>query len=607
MEVTTLLDCGPGSLRECIKNANEVPIQNSEIIDNVRLPNPFVYINFTVAGTITLKSSLPPIRRQYIGIVGNSTITVDCNSFCGFSVYGQGCEIKNLAIINSDKYAVGLFSDFNYISLLRIGIDYNDCIKPNEFGIVMINSNNNIIGNNNDRNQSYYSNIISGNKQDGIVMLNSKLNKIQNNIIGLDATGTIKVPNKYNGINIINSSDNIIGGDIFVDSNGTINNPTGNKGQEPGVFVRPLLGNLISGNKESGVKVVKSNNIFIKGNFIGTDLSGKLSLGNFDGVLIECSEYVYVEGCKIFNDPFVYYNVISGNKNAGIRVNNSKLTTIQGNFVGISSNNDAAVPNKNGVVIEGNSYIITAGGRIPLGNVIAGNKEYGFILADKSSYFTSFNTFCGLSAFGPVIPNGKSGFLFKDCTNNHDIRTNVISGNNGNGIEMIDDANHISIVYNIIGLDTRGNFAFPNSENGILIKDNVNNISIIDDNVPSIIPRNCISSNLKTGIVLEGNSNNITITGTLVGLDISATEPMFNGENAIYIGKNSYNNTIGSLTGRNYITSQIKPAIEADGNWNVISENSINTNVLLLPVSLSVPFTNKGCNNEFYANDVNQF
>lgn len=607
MEVTTLNDFGPGSLRECIKLANKVPNLNSEILENVRLANPFVYITFTVKGEIKLKSSLPKVNRDYVGIIGNNEIEINCKGFCGFAVYGNNCEIKNLSVVNSDSYAIGLFSNSNYISKVRVGIDYEDNVKPNSFGIILINSNGNKIGDNFNLDQDYYSNIISGNSQDGIVIIDSKNNQVKNNIIGLDSTGLVAVPNHYNGINILCSEDNLIGGDAFVDSNGNINNPTGNKGQEEGTFVRPLEGNLISGNNASGIKITKSKNNFIKGNFIGTDKTGTLCRGNFDGIFVEDSKYTYIEGCKIFNNPFVYYNVISGNKNNGIFINNSKLTTIQGNFIGNSSKNNARVPNKNGVVIEGLSTIITCGGRIPLGNVVAGNKEYGFILAHKTSFFTSFNTFCGLTAFGPVLPNGKSGFLFKDCTNNHDIRTNVISGNCKNGIEITDNTNHVNIVCNIIGLDTSGKDAYPNGENGILITDNANNINIIDDGVPSIIPRNVISENLKSGIVLDGYSNNITITGTIVGLDVSATEPKYNGENAIYVGKNSKDNTIGSLNSRNYIVSGLKPAIDVNGSSNVISENSINTNLLLMPVTNGIPFVDNscGCSNEFYANDVN--
>ena len=74
----------------------------------------------------------------------------------------------------------------------------------------------------------------------------------------------------------------------------------------------------------------------LSGNFIGTDASGNAALGNrLDGVAIVNANNNSLLGCTIQNDPFVFYNVISGNGGNGLRVTNSNDTTIQANFFGM--------------------------------------------------------------------------------------------------------------------------------------------------------------------------------------------------------------------------------------------------------------------------------
>ena len=51
-------------------------------------------------------------------------------------------------------------------------------------------------------------------------------------------------------------------------------------------------------------------------------------------------------GCKFVNNPFVYYNVVSGNKQNGLRVTDANDTVVQGNFFGTGANNTAIVKNR---------------------------------------------------------------------------------------------------------------------------------------------------------------------------------------------------------------------------------------------------------------------
>ena len=52
----------------------------------------------------------------------------------------------------------------------------------------------------------------------------------------------------------------------------------------------------------------------LNGNFIGTTASGDAALGNADnGVWIDHANRNFLIGCQFVNNPFVYYNVVSGN------------------------------------------------------------------------------------------------------------------------------------------------------------------------------------------------------------------------------------------------------------------------------------------------------
>ena len=156
----------------------------------------------------------------------------------------------------------------------------------------------------------------------------------------------------------------------------------------------------------------------------------------------------------------MFYNVISGNGGNGIRVTNSNDTTIQANFIGIGADNQTPLGNAlNGVLVEGSSTGTTMGGPIPLGNVDAANGENGILVQDTASYFTSYNTFCGLAAFETYtnLGNHGDGMLITSTGGNILIRTNVITENGNDGIEISGSASGVRVAGNIIGLNTSGN------------------------------------------------------------------------------------------------------------------------------------------------------
>ena len=90
---------------------------------------------------------------------------------------------------------------------------------------------------------------------------------------------------------------------------------------------------------------------------------------------------------------------------------------------------------------------------IPLGNVISGNDQNGIDVRGKASGFTSFNTFAGIFAFGGAAPNKRDGILITSTGGNNLIRTCIVSGNLGNGIELGGNATGVQVTDTAVGTE----------------------------------------------------------------------------------------------------------------------------------------------------------
>ena len=390
------------------------------------------------------------------------------------------------------------------------------------------------------------SNVIAGNRGNGINISGSKGNVIAMNYIGTDPTGSANLTygNGVNGILVTGaSSENLIGGQAA-----GINNPTGSKNPANAVFQRPPQGNLISGNLANGVLIndASENNV-LSGNFIGTDAAGTSALGNGqDGVAIDNANNNSLIGCTLFQNPFVFYNVIAGNRGNGLRVRNANDVTVQANFLGIGADNKTMIPNReNGLLVEGTSQNTQVGGVIPLGNVISGNLLNGIWVADTASNFISFNTFGGIAAFQSFSsPNGLDGILITSTGGNNTVRTCIISGNNGNGIEIGGKASGVQITDTSVGTNTEISSAIPNQGDGILIGGQAHD-NVIGGFQPSVEPMVFVSGNKKYGIAVVDRAHDNTIFHSTIGLGAGSSGAIPNEYGGILLDVGTSSTTIG--------------------------------------------------------------
>lgn len=422
----------------------------------------------------------------------------------------------------------------------------------------------------------YYSDQYQKDLQSGQVLFldGSKLKGSSNGFVmqGGNATimglGVVNFPG--HGV-LVTSSGNTLGGDLVgYDSNNNRNLPTGHittplpptTGTK--AYVRPPEGNVISGNGGDGVRLQNgANNNFLYGNFIGTDVTGLKAQGNHgNGVTIINSDDNQLLGTVPLDgdNPFVFYNVISGNWANGLSVYNSDRTIIYANFFGLGADNATPVGNKlDGVLISGNSDRTRFGLNIPLGNVASANGKHGVEVRDHASRTLLMNTFGGIAAFDPSanVPNQGDGILvtsdgggkyFGTSKFSTLIITCQLSGNIGNGVEIAGNAFGVQVSQSVIGMETNGATPEPNRKNGIQIGGYAANVSIggfepsvaggsefPDGTFPLLEAANLISGNLGNGVAVGSRTRNVKILNSLIGTNIDQSAPAGNGLNGIYL------------------------------------------------------------------------
>ena len=454
-------------------------------------------------------------------------------------------------------------SNENEIKSCKIGVDLSGLIAlANENGIIIDSSSNNIIGGElpEDRN------IISGNGQSGIVIsgTNSGNNQILGNFIGTDITGEEKLSNLY-GVTITKSKENIIG-----------------------------PGNLISGNTDIGVlmtgKYTREN--VVKGNLIGTDISGTELLDNHKGIVIKS----LANKNKIGGSTAADRNIISGNLEIGIYIEAADSNLVVGNFIGtdITGMNKVAVEytqpyyehldslvQGNGIEFNATAkHNILGGDEFGERNVVSGHKVYGVVYYGNCSYNHLYNNFIGtdVTSLNP-LPNA-TGICF-DCASNHnDVVNCVISGNLSYGLFYVTRGTEYNRFWgNMVGVDSTGTVAVPNDIGIVVSTGTAHNIIGGDEPWQA----NVFSGNRLSGMMItNGLTEYNQVKGNYFGTDKTGTIAV----------PNLYGITITTFTKHNNIEDNIISGNTMSGiilyehaDSNRIVNNKIGTDINLNPLA----------------------
>ena len=306
-------------------------------------------------------------------------------------------------------------------------------------------------------------------------------NRIEGNIIGLDAAGAVDLGNAGAGVNLPNAPVNV-----------TVGGTTA------------AARNVISGNGGSGVALSTGiAGASVLNNYIGLNAAGTAALGNVGtGVLLSAGTGNAIGGSG-------QGNVISGNGLNGIRLQTtSNGNTIQGNVIGLDAAGAAAVPNlEDGVLITSGTTNTIGGSTAGQGNLIAGNGGQGIELrgAAVTGNVIRGNTI-GLSLAGAALGNGLLGegvLIGTGATGNTVGGTaagegNIISGNLHHGVQIAGSTSTGNGVYgNLIGLGLTGTESRGNGGAGVQVTGPDNFVGSAAG-----LGRNHIAANAMAGVML---------------------------------------------------------------------------------------------------------
>ncbi|MEI8202049.1 MAG: T9SS type A sorting domain-containing protein [Bacteroidota bacterium] len=398
--VTTTSDSGSGSLRDAITNANGIP-GNHTISFNI--PTTDAGYNATTGvWTITPLTTYLPITRNNLTIDGTTqTSNVGNTNPLGPEIMLNGNQ-------NSIDYC---FWVTNAANVTIKGFIICDFI----YGIQIYGS-------------SSLNNVITG------------------NYIGLKQNGTDTLGN-YIGIEIFGgASQTLIGGSTPADRN------------------------IVSGNEHIGIRLLNSGNNTLIGNYVGTDRTGMIAKGNYDGISIEGTSNHNIVGGTNAGEG----NLVSGNVAYGIPIfgAGADSTLVIGNLIGTNINGNAAVPNTYGVLFDdGARGNIVGGISEQERNIISGNSAYGvFIYNLGTTQNKVLYNYIGTDISGTLALPNANGIVIDGAADTHYIMGNVISGNLQQGIDIhITGSNHHIIAGNLIGTDKTALLPLANGSDGIRI------------------------------------------------------------------------------------------------------------------------------------------
>jgi hypothetical protein len=279
----------------------------------------------------------------------------------------------------------------------------------------------------------------------------------------------------------------------------------------------------------------------IVGNYIGTEADGAKANPNLNGVELLSGTHDTIIGGATREDR----NLVSGNRHVGIRITDAHKNTVIGNFVGVDRTGQKALPNFDGICVEGRGRGNRIGGsRIDERNIVSGNVAYGVDLFGAGvQENTILGNFIGTDVTGTMAIPNTYGVLFDDRASGNvvggtaDGEWNLISGNTAFGGYFYNTGtNNNTLRGNRIGTDSTGKAAVPN-EAGVHIDGGTFN-NTVDQNV--------ISGNIVAGITIFAlHTDRNRITRNLIGADLSGTSPLPNGEVGIRIAFGPRDNIIG--------------------------------------------------------------
>jgi len=282
-------------------------------------------------------------------------------------------------------------------------------------------SQSNQIGTNGDGvNDAAERNIISANGTGfdyaGVEMSDSNTtgNFVAGNYIGTDISGTKALGNGGEGVIIENLAQNdrigVNGSDVDAAAERNVISANGHAGSYAGIVLSASIQDVVAGN------------------YVGTDLTGLLPLGNA-GVGVKLADHVVLVQIGTNGDGVgdaLERNVIAANGLDGMYLGPSSGANIAGNYIGANANGSALGNGNNGIWIDNGA----SGSRVGVnpsdtdaaaeGNLIIANGRNGVLITDPTSG-TAHST--GNAIRGNSIHNNGASYLGISLNNQLNVNT----------------------------------------------------------------------------------------------------------------------------------------------------------------------------------------
>jgi hypothetical protein len=293
-----------------------------------------------------------------------------------------------------------------------------------------------------------------------------------------------------------------------------------------------------------------------------------------------------VDGLKIeTSNSVIRALVINRFLGDGIEITNGANNTVEGCYLGLNLAGLTDLGNTlNGILIT-NSANNTIGGLTTASrNYISGNNQNGVVLGgDFATNNLIQGNYIGLNVNNADIGNTADGVRVLAPANLIGGSTsgarNIISGNNGEGIEITAAGGSTLVRGNYLGTDSTGALDRGNSSDGILVA--AGGVIIGGSNAGD---GNLISGNAGDGIQLNGlGATNNLVLGNIIGANVAGTGALPNAS-GVFITTSSRSNIIGGVTAgaANLIafntTDGISVAAAAANTNNTLRGNSIFSN-----------------------------
>jgi len=344
----------------------------------------------------------------------------------------------------------------------------------------------------------------------------------------------------------------------------------------------------------------------VQGNFIGTDVSGTISLANAnEGVVVCCG----AKSNTIGGTTAAERNIISGNGLCGVSIGNpgTDFNKVSGNYIGTDVTGTIALVNgRDGVVIADGAKSNTIGGTTDVErNIISGNGASGVFINSLGTNLNKVSgNYIGTDVTGTIaLANADEGVAITNGAQSNIIggataaERNIISGNTSYGVLITGVGSDSNMVAgNYIGTDFTGTDSIPNNQGvGIWHSAKFNVIGTNGDGVSDSLERNIISGNSLNGVEISHGSQHNVVAGNLIGTDKSGTMAIPNsfGGNAsgvIIVNGSKFNrigtnaDSISDVLERNVISGNDKDGVmiyidSISGGENVIAGNYIGTDI----------------------------